>query len=225
HGGDTCSAVAPRGNARGICPSEAKPVQPTGLILRPTYQAKTQIVGRDADRATATLGVPDEKAGGRAMLAFEHAYGAGRLFAPHGAGGVELDTPVTGVSPFPDIAGQIHDAKAVGAEATQRTWRGIGRPVAGGLLAVIGDPAQGGIVGVALAAQRIVGIALRCRVSPFSIAGQCPGLAGSGAEPSRISGGILVTDAGDRMPIETGCRSRRTGIIGHAARVILDADL
>src|SRR5690606_34013398 len=70
--------------------SNAKPIEPARLFVRPAHQAEAQIVRGNADRAAAALGVADKEAGGGAVLAFEHADRAGRLFGDDGAGSIDM---------------------------------------------------------------------------------------------------------------------------------------
>ena len=103
-------------------------------------QAEAEVVRRNADRASAGLGVADEVGDVGAMLALDDPHAAVRAFRDDLAGIVEHAADEAGGRPFPDVAADILQAVFVGAESAERSGAGRGgSPVS--LALVAGDPA------------------------------------------------------------------------------------
>src|SRR5215475_9346884 len=129
--------------------------------------------------------------------------------------GLDDGTHETAVGPFPDIAGQIHEAVFVRSEGADRLRFGD-RVVArgcGGVILGQRAPARiaaGGALGLSVGVEPAA-----CCKTPFLVGGQPPRRAGRAREPRRIGGRVTPADADGSavgLPQRTGNGRASAGV-------------
>src|SRR5262249_9633426 len=161
------------------------------------HQTKPEIARLHAVRAAAAAPIAEEVRHIGAVTAGSDADSAIDDSRTNLAIGLDDRTHETAVGPFPDIAGQIHDAKFVRSEGADRLRFGD-RVVARGCGGVIlGQRAPARIAaGGALGHGVILEPAARCE-TPFLVGGQPPRRTGRARKPRRIGARVAPADADD----------------------------